>query len=368
MTKSLAVALDIAPLLGTRTGVGNVTYELVKHLAARDDITVSGFLVSFRGRLHLDSLTMENVTPLPLPVPAALAHRLWQKVDWPTLRSHDIVHGTNYVVPPAPRSTEVVTIHDLTAWRFPELLTTHTQRFPALVSRALKRGAHIHVVSDFVANEVVDYLEVEQDRVHVIHNGYSPQQQQQNEPISTTYGRYILALGTIEPRKDYPTLIAAMHEVWQEHSDVKLVVAGAKGWGHEAFEQALDLYNARDKVICLGYVDDAKRTSLLRNAEMLVYPSLYEGFGLPLLEAMGVETPVVSTAVGAIPEVVDTAASLVPPKAPEALAGAILDVLENDEIRKYLVEAGKKRTALYSWEKSADALVSMYRKIRLCDS
>ncbi|HLG91738.1 MAG TPA: glycosyltransferase family 1 protein, partial [Acidimicrobiales bacterium] len=173
---------------------------------------------------------------------------------------------------------------------------------------------------------------------------------------------YVLSLGTLEPRKDVPGLLAAFERLAGSHPGLRLVVAGPDGWGTAAFEQALGRSPFADRVVRLGYLGQAERAGLLRGAAVFAYPSVYEGFGLPPLEAMAVGVPVVCTRAGALPEVVGQAALLVEPGDPEALAGAIACLLDDQAARARLIEAGRRRAAEFSWGSCAAGLEALYRR------
>ena len=155
--------------------------------------------------------------------------------------------------------------------------------------------------------------------------------------------RYVLALGTVEPRKDLPTLVAAFDALAASDKDLHLVLAGQDGWGIEALTASRDRAVHRRRIHRLGWVNEQQRAALLRGASVFAYPSRYEGFGLPPLEAMAVGTPVVTTTAGALPEVVGDAARVVPPLDVDALAGALADVLGDEDLRTSLVARGRAR-------------------------
>ena len=172
--------------------------------------------------------------------------------------------------------------------------------------------------------------------------------------------RYILAVGTVEPRKDYPGLVRAFTSVADAIGDVALVVAGADGWGADAFHGALEASPFKRSIVQLGYVSDADLARWLAGAAVLAFPSVYEGFGFPPLEAMAQGVPVVATAAGAVPEVVGDAATLVPPGDPEALAGALVAVLGDDGARAALIQRGRRRAAQFTWEACGAGLAGLY--------
>ena len=173
--------------------------------------------------------------------------------------------------------------------------------------------------------------------------------------------RYVLALGTVEPRKDLPLLVRAWDRVAAGHPDVGLVIAGQDGWGAQALTAAIADARHGDRVGRAGYVEGPVRLGLLAGAAVFAFPSLYEGFGLPPLEAMAAGVPVVATAAGAVPEVCGDAALIVPVGDEVALADALGAALDDDGCRAALVARGHDRTAHYTWERCADGLGALYR-------
>jgi glycosyltransferase involved in cell wall biosynthesis len=173
--------------------------------------------------------------------------------------------------------------------------------------------------------------------------------------------RYVLAVGTIEPRKDYPLLVRSFDEVAAAHPDVALVVVGSDGWGAAAFGDAVAAAAARDRIVRPGYLDDAGLAAALRGADALAYPSRYEGFGFPPLQAMAAGVPVVATAAGAVPEVVGDGAWLVPAGDGDALAARLVEALSGGDAVDALVARGRARASHFSWERCADGLAGLYR-------
>jgi glycosyltransferase involved in cell wall biosynthesis len=293
---------------------------------------------------------------------------LWQRLPEPRIERWtgpvDVVHALNFVAPPA-RAPVVVMVHDLTFVRYPELCTPDTLRYPAAIRRAIARGAHVHVPSDFVGGEVQEEFGVGPDRVTRIHSGVSPTAGGDARAGRHLAGgeRFVLALGTVEPRKGLPALVAAFDAVAAADRDVRLVVAGPDGWGTDAFTASVARARHRDRVHRLGWVDERDRRDLLAGAAAFAYPSLYEGFGLPPLEAMAAGTPVVATRVGAIPEVVGDAAELVDPDDVDGLAAGLRLVLEDDGRRATLVARGIERAAGFTWERAAARAVDLYRSL-----
>lgn len=363
------VAVDAVALLDTRTGVGRFVEEVVFRLARRPDIKLTAFGYWPRARTRLRAVLPPGVGVSPFPMIGPPLRFLWRRGRIPPVECWagrvDVVHGPNFLAPPAWRAGELITIHDLTIVRYPELCTSDTLQFPALIRRAIRRGAWIHTVSRFVAAEVVDLLGADPDRVVAIPNGVTPVPE-----VDAALGRrlaggdrYILALGTVEPRKNLPGLVEAFELVAAELPDVRLVIAGPDGWGTAALDEAIGQALHRERIVRLGWVSETERAALLRGAAVLAYPSVYEGFGLPPLEAMSVGTPVVTTRTGGITEVVGDAASCVEPRDIDALAGALASVLTDDQLARSLRDRGKARAAQFSWDETADQLARLYHRV-----
>jgi glycosyltransferase involved in cell wall biosynthesis len=195
--------------------------------------------------------------------------------------------------------------------------------------------------------------------VHVIHNGLTPlprpRARGEAEPP------YILAIGTVEPRKGLPDLVTAFDHIADAIPDVHLKIVGPSGWGEDALTTALHSARHAARIARVGWVVD--RSSLIAGALLLAYPSLYEGFGLPPLEAMSLGVPVVATTAGAIPEVVDDAAVLVAPRDAAALAEALLLVARDAAVRDRLIASGTERVRVFSWQRAGRQLSELYRRL-----
>ncbi len=366
---AVRLAFDVTALHDARTGVGVFAEEVLARVAARDDLDVVAYSASWRGRRDVARLVPANVRVATRRMAAQPLRALWRRIDWPPIDwwtgAVDVVHGPNFVVPPARGAAALATVHDLTCVRFPELCTADVLQYPGLIKRAIARGAHIHTVSSFVRDEVVDEFGIDAARVHVVPNGVS-----RVDGGDAAAGRkatggapYVLAIGTAEPRKDLPTLVRAFADVARSIADVQLVIAGPDGWGADALRDAIAASPVADRIVRIGWVDAVARADLLAGASVFAYPSIYEGFGMPPLEAMAAGVPVVAAAAGAIPEVVGEAAVLIPPRDAVELAAALVDVLTDERERQTLITAGTARVAGYSWDTTATALADVYRAL-----
>jgi len=369
----MRVALDATPLLGRPTGVGAFCAGALSGLSRRPELSVRAFAVSWRRRRGIESLTPPGVSTGQRAMPARPLQTVWARADQPPIELFigpvEVVHGTNFVVPPARRAARVATVHDLTTVRFPELCDRPTLAYPGLVRRAVSRGAWVHTPSAFVAAEVVETLGADPERVRAVHSGVPALPDApagRDAEVAARFlppatERYVLAVGTAEPRKDLPGLVRAFDELAGARPGVALVLAGPGGWGSDALSLAIGRSAFRDRVVRTGWLDDEELSSLLRRAALLAYPSLYEGFGFPPLQAMAAGVPVVATRAGALPEVLGDAAELVAPGDHEALAGGLARVLDSTALHGELVARGRDRAGRFTWDRCAEGLAALYR-------
>lgn len=369
----IRVAVDATSLLDRPTGVGVFVRSLLEGLAVRDDVDVSTFAVSWRGRDRLPSVVPEGIGVRSRPVPARLARPLWARSEHPSARwlagSCDVVHGPNHVVPPGGGAAELVTVHDLTAVRFPDMCNADVLRWPPLLDRSIARGTWVHTDTDAVADEVRDRWPTVAERVVTVRPGVDVPEPAAVEAARgrgrhlAGSDRYVLAVGTVEPRKDLPGLVAAFDEVAATDPDLRLVVAGPDGWGVDEFVAAWVGSPHRRRIVRLGWVSAEDRLGLLTDATVLAYPSRYEGFGFVPLEALAVGTPVVATAVPAVVEVTGDAALLVEPGDVDALAGGLAEVLAGGFGVDDRTARGAARFEDLRWDRFADEMVELYRRI-----
>jgi glycosyltransferase involved in cell wall biosynthesis len=363
----IRVAVDLTSQLTHRTGVGVFVDELTRRLAQRADLAVTGFAVTWRGRGRLREVAPPDVTVVDRPMAARPLHELWKRTDHPLvdrwIGRHDVVWGPNFVGPPT-RAGSLITVHDLTTLHYPQLADGFTLAYPAMIRRAVRRGAWVHTPSSFVRDEVVEHFAVDAARVVAIPHGARAAPAGAPERGQAIAGgeRYILALGTVEPRKDLPTLVRAFDELAGTDPDLRLVIAGQDGWGAEALTDAVGRSRHTDRIVRPGWVDDGDRAALLRGAAVFAYPSLYEGFGLPPIEAMNAGVPVVTTRAGSLPEVCGDGADLVPVGDVAALAEALDRLLTDPRHRQELVGRGRRVAARYDWDVTTERFAELLRQ------
>ncbi|MEY2554253.1 MAG: hypothetical protein QOC57_2113, partial [Ilumatobacteraceae bacterium] len=356
----LRVAFDVGPLAGHRTGVGHAVTAMRDALVALDDVDLLEYITSFRS------------TPAPgtrrLPIPALLAHRLWTVVDHPRIdrfvAAPDVVHGTNYVVPPSgvPR---LVSVYDCWFLRHPLSARGDVQRAGRVLRRSIARGATVHASSSATAAELTDLFPG--CRVATIPlAGLPVPEAPVDPPIPALAGRpYVTAIGTLERRKNLPVLIDAFGLLAAEHADILLVLAGADGDDRPAVNAAIDRLDpaTAKRVVLTGRIDEAARSWLIRHAALLAYPSLDEGFGFPLLDAMQVGVPIVASNRGSIPEVCGSAGLLSDADDAAALATNLALAAFDSAVRARQIAAGAAQLATFSWQRCAADLAALYRRL-----
>jgi glycosyltransferase involved in cell wall biosynthesis len=366
----MLVALDVTPLLGRKTGIAMATEGMLDALSQRPEVSLEAYAVSVRGRQGLEAAVAGRARIGQRVMPARPLMAAWSRVSHPRIErfieAPAVVHGTNFTVPPSKDAARVVSVWDLTFARYPELCQPATLRFRRHVARALATGAVVHTASSVIAEEVRAEFGARRDQVCVVPLGIPPL------PAADVEGArriidpavpYVLSIGTAEPRKDLPTLVAAFDELAGSHPDLELVLVGAPGWGEAELEAAIAAAAHRNRIRRTGYLADATVAGLLQAARVLCYPSRYEGFGFPPLQAMAAGVPVVSTRAGSLTEVLGGAALLVDPGQVDDLAGC-LEVAAFDEAqRSVLVAAGSARTGDFSWERTAEGLVALYQRL-----
>jgi glycosyltransferase involved in cell wall biosynthesis len=286
----------------------------------------------------------------------------------------DLLHSPDFIPPlRRPRScASVITIHDLVFMLYPHFLTKKAAHYYGQIDQAVLHTDAIIAVSHATKQDIMRLLGVPERKITVIHEAASPiyrpiKSEDVRGRVRARFGihsPFLLFVSTIEPRKNVPTLLRAFRWLLDHyHPAVKLVLAGEKGWLYEDVMQLLGELKLEEEVIFLGRVSSEELLWLYNAAEVLVAPSIYEGFGLTPLEAMACGTPVVVSNVSAFPEVVGDAGLLVDPHNVEELAIAIWRILDDPDLRASLVEKGLRRAATFSWDKAAQETLALYHSL-----
>jgi glycosyltransferase involved in cell wall biosynthesis len=358
------------------TGIGHYTSELILRLPRVDpDATYVAWYLNAKRGIRPWRWGRRSFSRVPglverwAPIPATWFERSsmrWElpRLEW--LARFDVLFAPNFVPPPTASRRLVVTIHDLAFRLHPETAPMATRRWLDRLDRAVRQAAEVVAVSEATRRDLLELYALNPDRVTVIHHGidadrFRPAPPEEVDRIRGRHGiegPYLLFLGGLEPRKNLPALVRA----WSRVPDGPgLVIAGASvPWnpeGRTELERTLAALPGavRHRITLTGYVGHRDKVALLTGALALAFPSLYEGFGLPILEAMAVGTPVVTSDVSSMPEVAGDAAVLVDPRDEEALADGLGRVVTDHDLVERLRAAGRDRIGEFGWDRSARA-------------
>lgn len=362
----MKITIDAQPLLGQKCGVGYYISGLVHGLGQIDkknEYRLSIF--DFKRRASKIALPGPNFKIQKSLIPGRLASLVWKKYSWPSYNSFfgvsDVYHFPNFIIRPLKKGKKVVTIHDVSFLRHPEFTEPKNLRFlNSKIKETVGLADRIIVDSSFTKNELLSFFKMPEERVHVVHLGLDSR----FIPSSVEKKPIILFVGTIEPRKNLKTLFKAF-EIFLDRTkrfDFTLLIAGMKGWLYDGIFKSLENNLHRDKIKFLDYVSEEELPSLYQTASLFVYPSFYEGFGLPPLEAMACGIPVISSKSGSLPEVLGNAAEWMDSSDVGGLALAIEKILDNASISDAYVRKGIEQVKQFRWERAAEETVKIYHR------
>ncbi len=285
----------------------------------------------------------------------------------------DVFHSTYYPIPPMVDTKTVLTVHDVRLMRFPETYSRARYWFLKLaVPYSVKRADKIIADSDFTKEELVKLLGVPREKIAVVHPGANPRFKPIRDQTSlkrvkaklSLPDRFVLFVGHLEPRKNLARLVEAF-SILKSKTKLphKLVILGRESWGYEPVFEAAERHNECSDIVFTGYVDEDDLPLVYNLADALAFPSLYEGFGLPLLEAMACGVPVVTSKVSSLPEVAGKAAILVDPYNVEEIADGLAAVLEDEALRQALINKGLDRAKKFRWEEAAAQIIHAYEEV-----
>ncbi len=374
----MKIAIDVRTVLPNRSGVGNYVLNLVQNLRQVDPEPIYYFLAQKKNLFLLGNLAREQ-NPL-LTIFSHENHPLsdfWEYFILPIrlkMMGINVFHGPASLIPfRKDHCGLVVTIHDLVAFLFPETIPLKYGAYMRyLLRQAVKKADKIIAVSHHTKKDLIRILKVPSEKIVVIHEAPSPiffpyNKEEAQARLKQQYGitkKFIYHLGNIEPRKNLIVLLESFTRVCQDlGNEYQLVVSGQKGWLTRSLSHFLKNYPAQDQVLFTGYVPMEHIPMFMNSAELFVFPSLYEGFGLPVLEAMSCGTPVISSDRSSIPEIVGSAGILVNPTDIQELADRIVGLLRNPEEKMRLSQLGKEQSARFSWYEAARKTLDVYRSV-----
>jgi glycosyltransferase involved in cell wall biosynthesis len=356
-------------------GINWYIYNLLQHLPSADpDLRYTAFLCEpqFSPPPGLQLWRPHWSTTAPL------RRMMWEQLAAPfALRRHgiDLFHAMAFVAPLSSPCPTVVTVLDLSFFRYPSAFTTGKRLYLQLMTRlSARRAAQVIAISDSTRRDVIATLGISPSRVQTVYCGIDerfralpPSQIEAFRGQKGLPDRFILFLGTIEPRKNVTHLVEAFARLCARHpnaaADLYLVIAGAKGWLFEPLFAKVSSLGLEDRVLFPGYVPEKEKEWWYNAATCFCYPSLYEGFGLPPLEAMACGVPVITSDTSSLPEVVGEAGLMRPPQDIDALSTALHQVMGDPDLRAILSEQGKKQAAKFSWAQAAQQTAQIYRRV-----
>ena len=354
-------------------GIGTYIRNLLRHLARLDSQTEFVLLCRPEDRESLAVLG-ENFRPVPESSGNySIAEQI--KVPWALRREGvTLFHAPHYVLPPLVQCRSVVTIHDAIHLMFPQYLPNQAALFYAKwsISQAARRATRVMTVSESSKRDILRFVDTEPSKIDVIYNAYDERfaiepAEEEMDRVRERYqleDQFVLYAGNVKPHKNLERLIDAFHLVRQQGLDhLKLVLIGDEISKYSSLRRAVHRYQLHKYVRFLGYMPEETLAVMYRLAGVFVFPSLYEGFGLPPLEAMASGTPVVTSNVSSLPEVAGDAAVLVDPYDPQAIADGIYRALTDEALRKQMILKGIARAGQFSWEQSARRVRAIYGEV-----
>ncbi len=372
----MKIGIDVTPILYEGTGIGQYTKQLVKHLLAQnpeDDFVL--FYSTLRGygkiRNKITEIAASPSAPrndkiriVGLPLPPAFWQIVWNrfnliKIEW-LIGRVDVFHCWDYLIPPSdcPR---VVTIHDITPILYPEThIASIVYNFKIVLEKIRREKITVLTVSENSRNDLIRHCKLNEQQAYVVYNG-------KDESVAcevatkNQYGDYVLFVGTREPRKNISKAIEAFTLLAKKYSRLQLMIVGKYGWGKE--DESVNFRTYESRIKKMGYVKRKDLVRLYVNAICLVYPSLYEGFGLPVLEAMNLGCPVVTSNISSLPEIGGAAVVYVNPQNVQEIAAAAGRFIESNELRQEYIKKGHEQAKKFSWEKCARGTKNIYKKI-----
>lgn len=367
----MRIGIDYTAAIRQRAGIGRYTRELITALLAQPGPHRYVLLAATGGLKTRDwrsSVPQQGIRIRGLPISDEWLARLWHRLRLPIpaeaiIGPVDVFYSPDFVLPPTrPNTRTLLTVHDLSFIHYPEHFVPKLVRYlNQVVPRSVVRADRVLADSKATRADLIEHLQVPPDKVDVLYSGVDRRFHPAKEPGERDRLRaryhlgdvpYILSVGTLQPRKNFVRLIRAAADLG---SDVQLIIAGGQGWLYQdVLAEAAALV---ERVRILGFVDEADLPALYRNAVLFACPSLYEGFGLPVLEAMACGVPVVCSNTSSLPEVAGGAALLVDPEDTKALGEALRRLLENDALRRELIVKGLAQAARFTWERAARQLL-----------
>ena len=375
----MRIAFDYTAAVRQSAGVGNYVRRLLDAMLEQDSTNQYTLLTSGRPTKERPFPTASNVRGRGIVIPDRYLNIIWYRWRLPLYATYfsgqaDIYHGPDFALPPIGKNLrKVVTVHDLAFLEHPEYAVPALADYlKKVVPEAVAAADAVCTVSEEVSRTLVRHFQTPREKLVVIPNGVGPYFRRVTDPIilAATRHKYdmhkplVLGVGTLEPRKNHISLIKAFYTAQKKkNGPAMLAIAGGKGWLYDETQQLVQDLKLEKKVRFLGRVSDLELVTLYSMADVFAFPSFFEGFGVPPIEAMACGAPVITSNTSSLPEVVSDAALLVDPHKPDELAHAITRLIENPQLQEELRQKGYERVKQFTWAESARKMLSVYQQL-----
>jgi glycosyltransferase involved in cell wall biosynthesis len=382
----MTIAFDIRPIVKKqKTGIGFAAYWTIRSIQSLYD--ENNFVLNFfafgnkiKIKKRIESVksnktilngcfyfpdTLFRALSIIFPVPYSKFFRKYS----------DLTHFFDFVVPFGVRGKKILTVHDMSFFAYPKETRLRTKLLLKIyIKMSCKRADKIVTVSEFSKKEIIKYLNISPDKIHVVPNGVNTEKYfpiKNNDSIKSVKekysinNKYFLYLGTLEPRKNIVRLLEAYKKLKTSEDIPDLILAGKKGWLYRDIFECIHRLKLEKSVIYIGYLSDDDIVPIICGAIAFLFPSLYEGFGMPPLEAMACGTPVLTSNVSSLPEIVGDAALLVDPQNVDDIYEKLKMLVSNDDLRNKLIRRGLERASIFSWDNAAAKMMELYEKVVL---
>jgi glycosyltransferase involved in cell wall biosynthesis len=369
------ITIDYTPAYQQGAGIGRLVRNLVQALFEYD--TDNRYRIFVSGvQSHIPLPFFQHIETRHTRLSPVWLARLWHRLHLPLpvefwTGKSELYHATDFVLPPTLAQTKtILTVHDLSFVRVPETTSPNLKRYlDVVVPRSLHRATHIIADSQATKTDITDIYDVSPHKVSVVLSGvdahfhHVSDNHYLHEKYNIPTRPFLLSVGTVQPRKNYSRLIQSLAILRQKGYDIGYVIAGGKGWLQDEMYTTIQKNNMQDYVHLIGFADENDLSALYSMATALVYPSLYEGFGFPILEGMACHTPVITANVSSLPEVAGDATLLVDPYNIDEIVHSITRLLDDSALRQTLIQKGIQNIQRFTWQNSAKQLVEVYQSV-----
>lgn len=376
----MKIGLELQSTVKNKTGIGWYTQKLIEHICVDKQFEYEGYLFNFLYRNKIEYINeQENIAyKTNVFLPYSIYRRIWNYIPLSYnnafMASADIYHFFNYIVPPRVKGRVVVTVYDMVYKKYPETMKPVTRiRLENELKRSVDRADVVITISENSKKEIVEFLNVDENKIFIVPPGISLEEFNRylTSDVETTIRmkynlpeKYILYLGTLEPRKNVETIIKAFALFKKHETNIKLVLTGNNGWKYEGIYKLVQDLDLEADIVFTGYVDENDKWAIYKMSELFVFPSLYEGFGMPVLEAMACGIPVITSNCSSLPEVVGEKGCMVNPYDAEKMSEYMFKIISDKSYRNFLIQYGLERAKSFTWDISAKKMIDIYNNMR----